>query len=289
MNNRENKDYITPSEATGYFLLAFVVLSVVACLFGSNLPLFKLKAEQVLYLYSTSAQVTAGIYGLTLTGFVFVREELNREVSNDDSLAEVINTLKEQHTKLLFSVTASTFFTIFTCNFVISSDFYTLTDASFYAIHIGQVSFVLNLIFIAYFIFEVISTDRLEKASNILKGQTFIDEEESKSGKLTDFLRNFNAIERILQDYGHEFRFVHEDTKFKNRRRLPNPKLAEILLQAKLIDPSLHDQILTVIKLRNSIVHGAEPTVSESIVALSGTILKKLKDKINELRNDEED
>jgi hypothetical protein len=47
--------------------------------FGLNHALFELTENQIMYLYSTSAQVLAAVYGLTLTGYIFLRGDLNRE------------------------------------------------------------------------------------------------------------------------------------------------------------------------------------------------------------------
>ena len=56
-----------------------IVISSITSLWGLTHSLLKLDENQILYLFSTSAQVLAGVYGLTLTGFVFFRNELSRE------------------------------------------------------------------------------------------------------------------------------------------------------------------------------------------------------------------
>ncbi|MEX8493217.1 hypothetical protein, partial [Sphaerotilus sp.] len=59
--------------------MLFVMAAVFSCVMGLNTRIFYLNENQILYIYSTSAQVIAGIYGLTLTGFIFYRNELSRE------------------------------------------------------------------------------------------------------------------------------------------------------------------------------------------------------------------
>jgi hypothetical protein len=48
-----------------------------------------LDENQILYLFSISAQVIAAIYGLTLTGFIFLRNELSREEFEDETLVDL--------------------------------------------------------------------------------------------------------------------------------------------------------------------------------------------------------
>jgi hypothetical protein len=57
----------------------------------------ELNENQILYLFSTSAQVIAAIYGLTLTGFVFFRSELNRQEFEDETLVDAVESLKRRY------------------------------------------------------------------------------------------------------------------------------------------------------------------------------------------------
>jgi|GEM_PF-7121262 hypothetical protein len=54
-----------------YFSALWIVLSVVSTSVGLSSLVTPLNENQVLYLFSTTGQVIAAIYGLTLTGFIF--------------------------------------------------------------------------------------------------------------------------------------------------------------------------------------------------------------------------
>jgi hypothetical protein len=75
-------------------------LSGATSLWGMTANPFSLNENQVLYLFSASAQVLAAIYGLTLTGLVLLRSELSREESEDETLSEAPGSLKTRR-KLL--------------------------------------------------------------------------------------------------------------------------------------------------------------------------------------------
>ena len=257
-------------------ILIFILGATVTSLFGYYKPLLLLDDTQILYLFSTSAQVLAGIYGLTLTGFIFFRNELSREEFDDESLAEAIESLKLRYFKLLMFITAFSIFTILASNLVISIESNKSFPIRSLLMNIGQVSFIVNLFIIAYFIFDVIAPKRIEKASRKLQKVVDPFDVGDKSGSLEEFLTNFNQIEYILQKYGQAFQAEMLGEHIPSRRRIPNGKLAEIILRAERIDHDLFNEIRRLITLRNSIVHGAEPIVSSKMVDSSREILVQL-------------
>jgi ABC-type multidrug transport system fused ATPase/permease subunit len=220
--------------------------------------------------------VLAGVYGLTLTGFIFFRNELSREEFDDDSLTDAVEALKERYFKLLVFITLFSVFTLLISNFVISIESSKNSNMGTFFINVGQASFVINLLVITYFIFDVIAPKRIERASKNLQ-ETFDPVSSTKEkGSLEEFLTNFNQIEYILQKYGQAFQSEMSGFQPKSRRRISNVKLAQIILQAERIDNGLFDEIKRLITLRNSIVHGEEPIVSLKMVTASRSILVEL-------------
>ncbi|PQK76353.1 hypothetical protein [Pantoea ananatis] len=267
---------MSPKKVISISILILTILSLTSVLVGVFNPILILNENQILYLYSTSAQVLAGVYGLTLTGFIFFRNELSREEFDDDSLTEAVESLKERYFKLLLFVTLLSIFSLFICNFIISIEGQKNSIFKTILINVAQSSFIVSLLTIAYFIFDVIAPKRIEKAS--LKLQQTFDPigRNVEQGSLEEFLRNFNQIEYILQKYGQAFQSNSYNYSPKSQRRISNIKLAQIILQAEKIDSKLYDEIKRLITLRNSIVHGAEPIVSSNMVSTSREILISL-------------
>jgi uncharacterized protein YutE (UPF0331/DUF86 family) len=256
-------------------VLIFILCSSISIYIGFTNPILTLNESQILYLFSTSAQVLAGVYGLTLTGFIFFRNELSREEFDDDSLTDAIESLKDRYFKLLVFITFFSIFTLLICNLAISSESKE-SSLNVSLINIGQVSFFINLLVIAYFIFDVIAPKRIERASKNLQQKFDPIEENSEKGSLEEFLTNFNQVEYILQKYGQAFQSELSLYQPKARRRISNAKLAQIILQAERIDNHLYEEIKRLITLRNSIVHGEEPVVSYKMVKSSREILEAL-------------
>lgn len=82
--------------------IIFIILSSYGFFLSvSKISYFELNENQVLYLYSTGAQVIAGLFGLTLAGYIFFNDRLEKEVQADESLYDAVETLKRIITGLL--------------------------------------------------------------------------------------------------------------------------------------------------------------------------------------------
>src|SRR3546814_8136884 len=114
------QNYWAPSRVIGLFGIAFIILAVITSYVGTKNPILTLNENQILYLFSTSAQVLAGVYGLTLTGFIFFRNELSREELEDETLVEAVESLKNRYFTLLIFVTLSSVVTLLLSNLAIS-------------------------------------------------------------------------------------------------------------------------------------------------------------------------
>lgn len=74
--------------------LALTAISIILYLIK---PLFGLNENQILYLFSSASQVIAAIFGLIITGYIFLRNELDRKADKDETLEEVILLLKSEY------------------------------------------------------------------------------------------------------------------------------------------------------------------------------------------------
>lgn len=266
---------MTPLKITILSTTLLVIISAITSLIGLDRPLLSLNENQIFYLYSTSAQVLAGIYGLTLTGFIFFRNELSREEFEDDTLTVAVDSLKERYFNMLLFVTALSIFTLIMSNLVISSESSDQTTFNTIIMNIAQSAFFINLLVIAYFIFDVIAPKRIEKESKVIQQRVDPTPEAEDKGSLESFLTNYNQLEYILQKYGQAYQSEFEG-EIRSRRRISNVRLAEFILRAERINQGLFGEIKSLISLRNSIIHGAEPVVSKNMVELSERILQEL-------------
>lgn len=267
----------SPRMVIGFFVSLFLLLSfgaTAAALSGYGVSL---NENQILYLFSTSAQVIAAIYGLTLTGFIFFRNELSREESEDDTLADAVENLKARYFVLLVFITVLVTVTLLLANLAISYESSGKAHLTTLIINSGQAAFLTSLFAVAYFIFDVISPKRIERASQTLQSEVDPTLGEMTRGSLEEFLRNYNQIEILLEKVGRPYEESVPTSSLKGYpRRVSNSRLAEILLRNERIDKTLFIGLRELITLRNSIIHGADPVVSQAMVNASSDVLEKL-------------
>lgn len=83
-------------------------------------PIIFLDDNQILYIYTTSAQVVAGLYGLTLTGFIFFESKLKDIVLEDVTYYDHIESLKKVYYRDITTIGLITILSILMCFFSIS-------------------------------------------------------------------------------------------------------------------------------------------------------------------------
>ncbi len=260
----------------GSFIALFTVLSILTSLIGIHSPWMYLNENQILYLFSTSAQVVSGIYGLTFAGFIFFRNELSREELEDDTLSDAVEGLKRRYFLLLIFITALVIFTVLLANLTISYEWTGHNEQSIIIINTSQSAFVASLFSIAYFIFDVASPKRIESISKKLQNKLDPSRKDEK-GSLENFLRNYNEIELLLINNSAQYeKSIIASHQAKAPKRTSNSRLAEILFRQGRISQSLFEKLRELITLRNSIIHGADPIVSREIVQNSEDILQEL-------------
>lgn len=259
-----------------------IAVSMASIGWGLLAPLLKLNENQVLYLFSTSAQVIAAIYGLTLTGFLFFRNELSREAAEDETLAEAIGQLKSRYFSLLVFITLLVGLTLFLSNAAISYEADARTTFTTILINAGQSALAVSFVAIAVFVFDVIAPQRIEKASQKLKDDLDPATTRDLRGSLEIFLTNYNRIEALLIDAGALYQSGTMATyESRSPKRMSNARLAELLVRSERIDKTLFHNLRELITLRNAIIHGAEPVVSQEIVNMSAQVLAELQASLN--------
>jgi len=265
-----------------FFSGLFLLMSLITTLDWFVFRSVALNENQILYLFSTSGQVIAAIYGLTLTGFIFFRNELSREESEDATLTEAIESLKQRYFRLLVFISILVILTILLGNLTIVYEDDRRTDMVSVIINVGQSAFTTSLFAVTYFIFDVIWPNRIQLASQTLQNKLDPQRGNQQMGSLEAFLRNYNRIEALLERVGERYQSRSTESYDKRyARRSSNARIAEILLRSERINKRLFERLRELITLRNAIIHGAEPVVSRELVTVSEEVLEELHNVLN--------
>ena len=153
--------------AVWYFFAAFVTVAWVAV--GWNMPFVSLSENQALYVFSSQAQVVAAVYGLTITGYIFLHNQQDRLADKDETVADALEDIKlYQHYFMTFLTVVSLVSIFFALLAIVfrespSAALKVVTQNSAAAL------FVVALMCTGYFVRDAMRPNKIEEASDRIK------------------------------------------------------------------------------------------------------------------------
>lgn len=260
-------------------------------LVGLTVPVLQLSENQSLYIYSSAAQVIAGIYGLTVAGYAFLRNQQDRQIDKDESLAEIFDRIqKQQHSGVLF-ITCISGLAIFGALLSIALRETTASFIPTVASNTASALFITSLGWTAYFVVDAMRPEKILSASESIKQEIAssaampepppIAQHEPRMGKgnLECFLTSYTAIERHLEEYAERHFYgryvknaisnqqVLSASEYRGpRTRWTRARIIKALASQRLISAWFADELLALVKYRNALVHGRDMTVESSMV-----------------------
>jgi len=228
---------------------------------GLYRPIFYLNESQILYLFSTTSQVIAGLFGLTVAGYVFLRNELQREAKEDETLLDAVNAINVKFFRLVVFLSVVGAFSILYSLLSIASESGAIrSDNLTTVLNIAGSLSCLEVASIVYFAFEMLRPDRIEKTSTKIK-QSF-DTRGDQPGSLEEFIRDFNKIVGVLQEfYSRKPKINLLPTS--RQGDVSNIKLINEMFYNEKINGSTRNSLVELVRFRNSLVHGNDLAISK--------------------------
>lgn len=181
--------------------LLVVLTMVVSSLWvykGFESPWYLLSENQHLYIYSTQAQVIAAIYGLTVTGYIFLRNNQDKQKESDPTKIDAINLTQNNERVLLFALTFFSLSTILLAVFTLVSFDDKANIVRVVSKNLCTAFFIITIFLFCYFILYVLRLDKIEKASEEIKKS--IDEYEKNKTPATQSSSDRNENESKLNN-----------------------------------------------------------------------------------------
>jgi len=231
-------------------------------------PIIALSENQILYFFSTSTQVIAGLYGLTLTGFIFLNDKLNDRVKEDETLYDAIEIMKaRKYSQIktmgiicIASILAS--LTIINTFDVTYNSFY--KDVFEYFLNQSMVLIFTEIVLIVLFSWYSINPRSIDKINEYLKKQNEYDTT-LEEGNFQEFVKYYNGIESMIIGQSIKLtNFITNEINIKNNK-FYRPNILDalkILISSEILDKELANRINELRKYRNSVVHAEDPKVS---------------------------
>lgn len=261
----------------------FIIFEIIISIFSFH-SFIIINENQLLYASSTLSQVVATLFGLSVTGYIFLDEKLKNDMEADQSLIDIVGELKNKYKSKIILTGILTFSGIFLCiinicfgiNNVLFSIFlnnFILNNSIFISL--------LSIFKIILFIIQIIDPEKIQKESNIgkkhlaknleAKSNINFNRDSNVKVSLEDFLTTYNDIESKISEIVNSVKINNLNDKNKNIYQ--NLK---ILQSSEKIDMELLNKIDSLRKYRNYLVHGQDMAINAKFYYLAKDIKEEL-------------
>ncbi len=181
------------------------------------LPIAEDSALQVI---GTGAEIVAGLYGLTLTGYIFFMDYLQEQIRDNALVSEVVKLLRRRYYKIICVISAQTIIAIVAA---IILNFYDLQSeflpAGILRFLVDECLFLMITVVIAivYFVLDIVNPDKIAKVSQKHKELMEEAEEEIESAIPVDIQleETRESFTRTEQNVSEKVNSKQPSKKFK--------------------------------------------------------------------------
>lgn len=246
------------------YTLLYILLIIIVYIVGVCSKKIFLDENQQYYLFSSSAQIAAALFGLTLTAYAFREDILKGQKKDEPIYSKAIEIIQKKYFyKILFIA-----FIFFQCIIVNIIAICVLNKDSgipkYIPIFIDAscVLLVSEIILIIKFSIDMINPQKLDKELKKFIKLSYIlfnDTRESNMGDLKEFLGTYNNLEKVIRnfvfDFGiNDFRNNNYENGRKNSR-IPLRQAISALSEIGIYSSYIAENIQMLVDKRNKIVH----------------------------------
>lgn len=263
-------------------ILSIAVLSVLAqilVILDCFFPILVLETDAVSSVMSTCSEVIAGLYGITLTGYIFFADRFQDISREDETLYDIVQALLIRYNHLAGIISVMCLVCIVIGEGMVLYGNNTILPDWFYRFLVNEtlLIFFWTFNFILYFVISVLDPQKVSRISAQKKGKLSGDKE---TGDLEGFLADYNAIEDLL--------FVLLDKLLENMRFVPRaakgsrPRIVqtmETLRNYSRISHQLWRKLERLRQYHNLTLHDPTMTVTKEICDLAKEVRSELEAK----------
>lgn len=253
-------------------LLACIQAYVIGLCFS---PIEVFSVEAIAQILSTSAEVIAGLYGLTLTGYIFFIDRLQQKADDDELLEDIIALLKKRYHNMVLFLSGICFVVIaLAFMFIIyKRESQIIPDVLYYFWGYESLLIVfIALAFNIYFVIMVVDPDKIPRAS--LQYKQKLSSSDNEFGSLQEFLQDYEDIENILREKSQGLAISQIGTNpWKALKHLNGKERIEI---RKLLNDPLLKKLSTLGQYYSYMVFSQEMTVTKEMCDMAKSVKEEL-------------
>jgi len=256
------------------------IISVIAqILVGLDVfyPLIQLERDAVSSVMSTCSEVVAGLYGITLTGYIFFADRFQNTSKEDESLYDVVQALLIRYNRMAGVISLLTLICIVIAEGIVLYGNNTLMPEKLYRFLVDEtlLLFFWSFNFILYFVISVLDPQKVDRISNQKRSKLSDDKD---LGSLQEFLADYSAIEKRLMTLMEKL--LSSSLPIPGRGKRPaSVYTLETLRNYSRISFSLWRKLEKLRQYYNLTLHDPNMTVTQEMCELAKEVLKDLEEK----------
>ena len=164
--------------------------------------IFVLNENQLLYLFSAMAQVIGGVFGLTLTAYVFFVDKFKESTKDDDTLYDATTAILNRYFHILILIAITCGLIILLCMIGII-DLHNWMAIYPFVINESLFLFLIGITAILTFGTMLLDPGKLDKEIKKMKksAEKYYQSTASASGDFRKFLRTYKLLEAVIIDF----------------------------------------------------------------------------------------
>lgn len=236
-------------------------------------PLLLLTEDALTQVLGIGIQVIAGLYGITLTGYIFFSEHLERAAQENETIAQVVDLLKQRYNQLILVITGNSLLCFVGGGGLLLYGFRnSFLPQRLHLFLINETIFfmLISIILILYFVVDVVDPYKFEKISSKYKAK--LGGSHDELGNTQEFMANCDTIKTLLLELIPQKLMNGKDFK-------PSVELLGKLLRAQnALSRPLWENIDRLIKYYSYMLYSGEMTASEEMCALARQVVAELQE-----------
>lgn len=284
MMGRHKNEFTRPSLARYPYFVGVLSVGVIAVLMqlfvivDCFIPMIRYETESVSTVMSTCAEVLAGLYGITLTGYIFFSDRFQHTSKEDEHLYDAVQALLLRYNHMAGVISLLCLVCIVLGEGVVLYGSNTLLPGSLYRFWVNEtlLLYFLTFDFVLYFVISVLDPHKVSRISSQKKAKL---SEDTATGDPERFMEDWQAIEELLQALRQK---LIKDVRLVPSAGKSKPQIVhtlEILRNYNRISGSLWRKLDRLRQYHNMAVYDSGMTVSQEMCDLAAETRAELESK----------
>lgn len=258
----------------GGFAGILQIYVILDCIF----PLIVYEADAVSSVMSTCSEVLAGLYGITLTGYIFFADRFQDTSRDDESLYDAVQALLIRYNHMAGFISLMCMVCIVFAEGIVLYGINTLLPGWLYRFWINETLLLCFCTFdlILYFVISVLDPNKVTRISNQKKAKL---SEDTAQGNPEEFMAVWGQIEDNLLALREELIGKIRFVPGANKTRPQLVQTLEVLRNYGRINMSLWRKLDKLRQYHNLSLHDLNMAVSQEMCDLAKDVLAELEKK----------